>query len=121
MRFLDARIHGILDIGTVILLFLGPFLFGLGGSPAAISWTLAAAHLILTLCTRFPMGVWKIIPFLVHGIIELLVGVFLLLVPVIGGYGPGSPGRRFYTIMGALVLVVWALTAYRDRPAAAHE
>jgi hypothetical protein len=52
----------------------------------------------------------------VHGIAELVEGVFLLLVPVIDGYGPGSPAKRFYTIVGAFVLVVWALTAYRESP-----
>lgn len=119
MRLLDARVHGVLDIVIVILLVTGPLLFGLGGSPAAIAYTLAVVHLVLTLITRFPMGRWKIVPFVVHGIIELGVGVFLLLVPVLGGYGPGSPARRFYTVLGAIVLVVWALTAYRaaDRSA----
>lgn len=121
MRILGARVHGILDVVTILLLVLGPVFYGLGGAPAAIAWTLAAAHLILTLCTDYPMGRWKKIPFLVHGIIELAVGAFLLLVPVLGGYGPGSPGRRFYTVMGVIVLIVWALTAYRTDPAAAHD
>lgn len=114
MRFLNARIHGILDVVTILLLALGPFLFGLGGSVALIAWTLAILHLLLTLATRYPMGVWKTVPFFVHGIVELIVSAVLVLVPVVGGYGPGSPGRRFYTIMAAFVFVVWALTAYRD-------
>ncbi len=114
MRILDARIHGVLDIATVLILLVGPLLFGLGGSPAAIAYSLAALHLLLTLLTRFPMGIWKTIPFVYHGIVEIIVGVFLLILPNMAGYGPGSPARRFYTIMGAVILVVWALTAYRD-------
>ncbi|MEO8432380.1 MAG: hypothetical protein ABI592_12790 [Acidobacteriota bacterium] len=114
MRILDARIHGVLDLVTIVILLVGPLLFGLGGSPALIAYSLAAVHLLLTLLTRFPMGLWKVIPFLYHGLVELLVGICLILLPTVAGYGPGSPARRFYTIVGAIILVVWALTAYRD-------
>ncbi|MEP6769697.1 MAG: hypothetical protein ABJC61_13580 [Acidobacteriota bacterium] len=112
MRILDARIHGVLDLATVAAFLLGPLLFGLGGNPAAISFALAVVHLLMTLLTRFPMGYWKRIPFVVHGIVELVVGIFLLILPSIAGYAQGSPARRFYMIMGAFILVVWALTAY---------
>jgi hypothetical protein len=113
MRILSARVHGVIDLVLVAVLLLGPVLVGLGGSPAAIAWTLAAVHLLMTLFTRFPMGVWKRIPFFVHGIVELVVGIALLLLPAFAGYGPGSPAKRFYIAVGAVVLVVWALTAYR--------
>ena len=102
MRFINARIHGVLDFITV----------GIGGSPAAIAYSLAAIHLLMTLLTRFPMGIWKTIPFFIHGIVELIVGVFLLILPTIQGYAPGSPARRFYMIVGAMILIVWALTRY---------
>ena len=115
MRFIDARIHGVLDIAIVFMFLLAPAVLGLGGSPAAIAYVLAAVHLVLTLLTDFPMGIRKVIPFFVHGIVELLVGVFLVILPTIAGYGPGSPARRFYTIIGATILVVWALTAYTRR------
>jgi len=114
MRFINARIHGILDVVTILFLALGPFLFSLGGAPATIAWTFAAVHLVLVLLTRYPMGRWKTVPFVVHGIFELIAGVLLLTMPVLGGYAPGSPARRFYTIAGAFVLIVWALTAYRS-------
>jgi hypothetical protein len=112
MRILDARIHGVLDLIMVLMFLLGPLLFGLGGSPAAIAYTLAIVHLVMTLLTRFPMGRWKVIPFPLHGIVELIVGVALLILPSYAGYAPGSPARRFYLGMGAVILIVWALTAY---------
>jgi hypothetical protein len=113
MRILSARVHGVLDLVTVLFLVLGAIVSGLGGAPLAIALTLAAVHLLLTLLTDFPMGVVKRIPFFVHGIVELVVGIGLLLLPSFAGYGPGSPARRFYLAMGGLILVVWALTAYR--------
>ena len=122
MRILDARIHGLLDLVAVFAFLIGPLLFGLGGSPAAISYTLAVVHLAMTLLTRFPMGRWKAIPFPVHGIVELAVGVALLILPSFAGYSPGSPARRFFLGMGAAILIVWALTAYGARePVASAE
>jgi hypothetical protein len=122
MRILDARIHGVLDLIMVLMFVLGPLLFGLGGSPAAIAYTLAIVHLVMTLMTRFPMGRWKVIPFPLHGIVELIVGVALLILPSYAGYAPGSPARKFYLGMGAVILVVWALTAYGARgPATAAD
>ena len=120
MRILSPRVHGVIDLVTVLVLLLAPTLIGLGGSPAAIAYSLAAIHLLLTLLTRFPMGVWKTIPFVYHGIVELIVGVALLLLPSYAGYGPGSPAKRFYLVMGAVILVVWALTAYRGSEATAE-
>ena len=120
MRILSSRVHGVIDLVTVLVLLLAPTLIGLGGSPAAIAYSLAAIHLLLTLLTRYPMGVWKTIPFVYHGIVELIVGVALLLLPSYAGYGPGSPAKRFYLVMGAVILVVWALTAYRGSEATAE-
>ena len=119
MRILDARVHGVLDLALVFVFILGPFLFGLGGSPAAISFALAVLHLIVTLLTRYPMGIRKTIPFFAHGILELFVGVFLVVLPTIAGYAPGSPARRFYTIVGAAILIIWVLTDYRGQTGAA--
>ena len=114
MRILSARIHGFLDLVVVAVFLLAPLLVGLGGRPALISYTLAVVHLVMVLMTRYPMGLWKTIPFFAHGIVELIVGAFLLILPSFDGYGPGSPARRFYLAMGAAILIVWALTAYRD-------
>lgn len=115
MRLLDARIHGVIDLVLVVIFLLAPLLYGLGGSPAAIAYTLAVVHLVLTLLTRYPMGLRKVVPFVAHGIIELLVGVFLVILPTVAGYGPGSPARRFYTVIGAAILIIWVLTNYRSR------
>jgi uncharacterized YccA/Bax inhibitor family protein len=115
MRFLNARIHGYLDVATVVLLVVGPLVMGLGGTPAAICYALAVAHLLLTLLTDYPMGAKKVIPLFVHGLIELVVGVLLLVLPSLIGFGPGSPARRFYIFAGAAILVVWVLTDYGRR------
>jgi len=117
MRILGPRLHGYIDVAIILIFLLGPFLFGLGGSPALISWILAAVHLVLTVLTRYPLGVAKRIPFVIHGLIELLVAVFLALLPRLDGYAPGSPARHFYWTMAIVVGLVWLLTDYRGNEA----
>lgn len=115
MNLLNARLHGFLDIATVLVFLLAPFVFGLGGYVAAVAWGLAVVHLIMTLLTRFPLGLVKVIPFAVHGVVELVVGIVLVLaMPRLLEASLGSPARTFFTGAGVGILVVWALTRYRE-------
>jgi hypothetical protein len=118
MNLLDARLHGFLDLVTVGVFLLAPFFFGLGGYVAAVAWALAVVHLLMTLLTRFPLGIVKVIPFPVHGAVELVVGVVLVLaMPRMLGASAGSPAQTFFVGAGAAILVVWLLTRYREKPA----
>ncbi len=113
MRILSPRIHGYLDYVTVAIFLLAPLVIGLGGKAALLSYTLAVVHLVMTLLTRFPGGISRIIPLVVHGLVELAVAIALILLPFWAGFSPGSPARRFYLTMGAVIFVVWLLTDYR--------
>ncbi len=62
MKVLSPTIHGILDYVVVIAFALAPALLGLSGLPAAISYSLAVVHLLLTLATAFPLGAVKLVP-----------------------------------------------------------
>src|SRR5450830_372738 len=84
---------------------------------AAVAWGLALVHLLMTLFTRFPLGLVKVIPFPIHGVVELVVGVVLVFaMPRLLGASLGSPARTFFIGAGAAILAVWALTRYRESP-----
>ena len=76
----------------------------------------------MTLITAFPLGALKIIPFPVHGLIELGAAVFIILAPWILGFTDGLDAKRFYVAAGIVILIVVLLTDYRaaapppDRP-----
>lgn len=121
MRMLGARIHVLLDVLFAVAFVLGPLLAGLGGSAAIISFLMAVAFVALALATarrarRGPDSV----P-IAHGLVELVLGILLALMPRIDGYSPGSPARSFYWTMAAAVAVVWLLTAYGGEAAARRE
>ncbi len=108
-------IHGILDYASVILLAVAPGVTGFNGKPAFICYTLAVVHLALTLLTRFPLGAFKIIGFPLHGAIEFLVSLLLIVMPWLANFSRGVLNTRFFVAFGLLLFVIWLLTDYRGR------
>ena len=113
MRAIGAWSHGILDYCTVILLAIGPSVAGFTGKQATYCYLLAAIHLVLTLLTRFPLGVMKTVSFAPHGAIEFLAGLLILALPWLAHFSAGTRSRNFYVAMALLVLLIWLLTDYR--------
>ena len=111
----SARVHGVLDYATVAAFLNAPMVFGFHGTPAAIAYWLAGVHLLMTGCTDFPVGFFMWIPFKVHGVIELLAGIFMLVAPWIFGFAQDAAARNFFVAMAIILLVVVALTDYSQR------
>ena len=112
-RILRPLPHGIIDYAMVLYLAAGPSVVGFRGKQAMICWALAVVHLLLTVLTRFPAGIVKIVRFPLHGAIELVVGLLLIILPWLANFSKGLLSRNFFVATGALILVIWFLTAYR--------
>lgn len=111
MNVILPGVHRALDLVTVAVFALAPLLLHLDGPPAYLSYALALIHFVLTLATRFPDVRHRPVPLPIHGWIELVVGVVLLVLPWLVGWTDAA--RWLYTIMGLLILAVWALSKYR--------
>jgi hypothetical protein len=110
MKLIPASVHRSLDMVAVIGLIAAPILLGMSGPPAILSYALAAIHLIVTLSTKFPDTGHRPLSLRSHGMIELVVGVALIILPwVVKWNGVATP---YYTIVGVILLVVWALSNY---------
>ena len=107
---ITPRLHGALDYAVVLAFLLAPSLFGLVGFAATLAYLLASVHLLMTLLTAFPLGIKGIVPFPLHGTVELVVGGVLAVLGLVLFDGPAT---GFYLAMGVLILAVWALTDYR--------
>jgi hypothetical protein len=116
MNILSPRAHGYIDYLVVIGFFSGPRVFEFDGVAATIAYTLAAVHLVLTLATDFPLGLARIIPFPLHGIIEFFVGVVLLGLPWVASFSGDETAKLFFLCAGASVILVFLLTNYRATP-----
>lgn len=111
MKILSSTIHGYLDFLTVIIFAVAPTVFGFDGLPAYISYALAVIHLILTLITAFPKGIIGIVPFTIHGGIELIISIALIILPFILGFA--ETPRNFFIGIGIVIFIVWLLSDYK--------
>jgi uncharacterized membrane protein YhaH (DUF805 family) len=118
MNKLPPSFHGILDYIMVIYFLLAPSLFTLTPTVAIISYLLGVVHLMLTLFTNFSLGIKKIIPFRIHGFIELVVAVILIVMPALMGESVTFYDSLFFIITGAVILIIWILSRYKQTPEA---
>jgi hypothetical protein len=119
LRSIGSWSHGIIDYAMVVLLFIGPRMIGFSGRQATFCYILAVVHLALTLLTRFPLGVLKIVGFPLHGAVEFLAAIVVLALPWIAAFARGVLSRNFFVSIGLLLFFVWLLTDYRGLRGAA--
>jgi hypothetical protein len=115
MKILSIRVHGVLDFVVVVLFALAPTVLQLSGVPATLSYSLAGVHLLVTLLTDFPVGALKIIPFPIHGWIELVVAPTLVACPWVLGFSSDQTATVFYIVFGGIVFLTWLITDYKAR------
>lgn len=108
---LSPASHGLVDYVSVVAFALAPTLFQFGGLPAFVAYGLALVHLLLTLATRFPMGLFDGVPLRAHGVVELVVSVVLIVLPWVAGFVQ-SGAQWFFPAMGILIFSVWLLSDY---------
>ena len=108
---ISPKIHGVIDYLTVPLLLAAGPLFGFNGQPAEITSTLAGVVLVYSLFTAYPPGLVKMIPFPMHRVIDIVLGVALIVSPFVLRFTDGR-ARNFFVAMGVLSLVIVALTDF---------
>jgi hypothetical protein len=83
MHPISRRNHGILDYVVGIILILSPKLFGFNatGIPERIPIILGIAALVYSLFTDYELGLFKLLPFRVHIVLDVLNGLTLAASP----------------------------------------
>ena len=113
MRLIGAWSHSIIDYLIVILMLIGPTVWGFNGRQARFAYILAITLLVLTVLTRHPLGIMKFLRFPLHGAVELLLGLLLLALPWLANFSRGVHSRNFFLGIAALMLAVWFMTDFR--------
>lgn len=111
---LTSKAHGYIDYLTVILFGLAPSIISLSEIGTLLAYTLAVVHLLMTIFTNFSMGLIKIIPFNVHGFVELAVGVVLVAAPWLLADFFSYTDQLFYTFFGIVILAIRFMTDYKS-------
>jgi hypothetical protein len=113
MKILPPKIHGYLDYAVILLLAVAPSLFRFTNEAATVCYVLAVIYLGLVLLTAYPLGLIKLIPFTLHGAIELVLSPLLIAMPWLAGFSYDRPGRYFFIAAGLALFVVWLITDYK--------
>lgn len=110
MKFVTKRIHAFLDYPVALALIGLPFLLGLGSTNMLalhLSVTTGIAAFILTLLTDHHLGVFRLISYKIHLIVDLIVGIVFVIAPFIFSFE--GIDAYYYWINGGAVLTVVSL------------
>ena len=114
MKFISPKIHGIIDYLVVVFLLASPTIFGFTGLLATFTYALGGVHLLLTILTAYSAGLIKVIPLALHGLIEFVVGI-VLIVLAYTLFKDDATGKLFYIVFGTVVLLTWLVTDYTGK------
>jgi hypothetical protein len=112
MKFISPKNHGIIDYLVVLFLLASPSYFGFTGVLATFTYALGGVHLALSIFTKYTLGLIKVIPFPVHGTIEFIAGI-ILIVLAYTLFKDNTDGKLYYVIFGTVVLLTWLVTDYK--------
>ena len=117
VRLLPAWFHAIADYavaGTLIVVAAA-----VGGSTEAVSAgvVIGVVVLVVSMLTKYPLGVVKVLPFTIHAAGDYLAATLLVLSPFALGFNNSDTGlTAFYIAAGVAVLAVSLITNYQYSP-----
>lgn len=112
MKIISPTLHGILDYLTCGFFLVAPFEFNFTGTYAIVCNLLAGGYLVISLLTNMPFGLFKIIPFWLHGKLELVSGAVFIVSPWVFGFAGNGTARNVFVGAGIVFLLVYALTQW---------
>ena len=113
MKFISPKVHGFLYLAVILALFVSPSLFAFSQNASSVTYILAAAYVLIVLFTAYPLGLFKAIPFTVHGALELILSPLLIAMPWLAAFRMDAGARYFYIVAGVLLFITWLFTDYK--------
>ena len=107
-RSLNPRLHGLLDYAAAVALMVVPYVVGIPDiSPLALGLSLTTGSTLATysLMTDYRYGLYRILSYRAHIILDLLLAMVLVLIPPVFGFS-GLLTSYFWIMAGGMVLVV---------------
>lgn len=108
---LSPMLHGVGDYVAALTLIVAPHMIPLGhNNPLASTLTVAAGFLLIgySLLTNYLLGIFKVLPFKIHLVLDTAAAVSLALAPV--AFGFSGLDLAYYEAVAASLLVVISLT-----------
>jgi hypothetical protein len=117
VRLLPAWFHAIADYAVAGTLIVVAAMVGGSTEAVAAGIVIGAVVLVVSMLTRYPLGVVKVLPFTVHSAGDYLAAALLATSPFVLGFDGSDGGlTAFYIAAGAAVLAVSLITNYQYNP-----
>lgn len=117
VRFLPAWFHAVADYAVGALLVIVALAVGGSAGAVATGVVVGVTVLVVSMLTRYPLGVAKVLPFPVHSGGDYLAAALLLGAPSVLNFSGGDRGlTTFYVVAGLAVLAVSLVTNYQYSP-----
>ena len=114
VRLLPAWFHAIADYAVGLGLIIIAVSVGGSGKAVAAGVVVGATVLVVSMFTRYPLGVAKVLPFTVHSAGDYLAAALLVLSPfVLNFHNTDSGLTAVYVVAGIAVLAVSLVTNYQ--------
>lgn len=117
VRFLPAWLHAVADYAVGLGLVVLALAVHASDKAIAAGVVIGAVVLLVSMLTRYPLGVVKVLPFTVHSAGDYLAAVLLVASPFALGF---THSDRFltvaYVVAGVAVLGVSLITNYQYSP-----
>ena len=114
VRLLPAWLHAVADYAVGLGLIIIAIAVGGSGKAVAAGVVIGATVLIVSMFTRYPLGVAKVLPFTVHSAGDYLAAALLLLSPWVLNFHDTDGGlTAVYVVAGIAVLAVSLVTNYQ--------
>ena len=114
VKFLPAWFHAIADYAVGLTLIVAAIVVGGSGAAVAIGVVVGVTVLAVSMLTRYPLGVAKVLPFTVHSAGDYLAAALLVIAPFALGVTDTDGGlSAFYVVAGIAVLAVSLITNYQ--------
>jgi len=117
VRLLPAWFHAIADYAVGVTLIVVAAIAG--GSDKAVGTGVVVGGVVLavSMLTRYPLGVFKVLPFTVHSAGDYLAAALLVIAPFALNFNSSDTGlTAFYVAAGVAVLAVSLVTNYQYSP-----
>ncbi len=114
--------HGLLtDYPYVLIVGTAPFWLGFRDqrTPATLCFVLAAAILLTSLVTRAEWGLLRVLPYKLHLVADVAVGLFALLSPFLLGFSDSPTPRNALIVFGLFGIMAGTFSQADEMPRAA--
>jgi hypothetical protein len=118
MKIIPTKIHGIIDYVSGLILILTPVIFGfaeLTGAPVLIPRILGVTIIIMSLLTRYEVGLVTLISFRIHLAIDYIGGFILATSPWFFGFSSLSKNVWLPHLFAGIILFAIALISETRR------